>query len=41
MKDAWLTTTGHTRPGMNEGMKLDEAKSKYVSIGIEIDKLLH
>jgi lysophospholipase L1-like esterase len=40
MKDAWLTATGHTRPGMNEGMKLDEAKSKYVSIGIEIDKLL-
>jgi hypothetical protein len=26
LKDAWLTSTGHTRPGMKKGLPLPEAK---------------
>lgn len=28
MRDAWLTATGHQRPGLNKGLPLDEAKTK-------------
>lgn len=28
MKDAWLTATGHKRPGMNKGLPLPEARAK-------------
>jgi lysophospholipase L1-like esterase len=28
MKDAWLTATGHKRPGMNQGLPLSEARAK-------------
>ncbi len=28
LADAWLTDTGHTRPGMAKGLPLDEAKAK-------------
>ncbi len=28
MKDAWLTTVGHKRPGMNQGIPLPEAQIK-------------
>jgi lysophospholipase L1-like esterase len=28
MKDAWLTATGHKRPGMNKGLPLPEAQAK-------------
>lgn len=34
MKDAWLTATGHKRPGMNKGLPLDQAQAKAV----ELDK---
>ncbi|MBI3850026.1 MAG: SGNH/GDSL hydrolase family protein [Verrucomicrobia bacterium] len=34
MKDAWLTETGHQRPGMNRGLPLAVAKAK----GKEIDE---
>ncbi|MEQ9102686.1 MAG: SGNH/GDSL hydrolase family protein [Imperialibacter sp.] len=40
MKDAWLTSTGHTRPGMNKGMPLPDAQKKYASIAAEINKFL-
>ena len=28
LTDAWLTDTGHTRPGMAKGLPLDEAKTQ-------------
>ncbi len=37
MKDAWLTAAGHKRPGMNEGIPLQEARIIYDSIGTRID----
>ena len=39
MKDAWLTATGHTRPEMNKGMPLPEAKAKAAEIGKQIAAL--
>lgn len=36
MKDAWLTTAGHKRPGMNAGLPLGEAKKKEAEIDNEI-----
>lgn len=36
MKDAWLTTAGHKRPGMNVGMPLEEARKKEAEIDAEI-----
>ena len=39
MKDAWLTATGHTRPGMKTGMSLNEAISKATEIGNKIAAL--
>jgi len=39
MKDAWLTTAGHKRPGMNKGLPLDEAKAREAEIGKKIREL--
>ncbi len=39
MKDAWLTYTGHGRPGMNKGMAMKEAKKQYQEIQREIGDL--
>lgn len=40
MKDAWLTSTGHKRPGMKVGLSLPEAIKKADEIEIQIKKLL-
>ena len=39
MKDAWLTYTGHERPGMNKGLAMKEAKKQYQEIQREIGDL--
>jgi hypothetical protein len=39
MKDAWLTSTGHTRPGMKTGLPMKEAVLKASEIGDEIKAL--
>ena len=39
MKDAWLTATGHTRPEMNKGMPLPEAKAKAAEIDKQVKAL--
>lgn len=39
MKDAWLTSTGHLRPGMATGLPLREAKAKAKKIQKEINTL--
>ena len=41
MKDAWLTATKHTRPEMNVGLPLEEAKEKAAATEKEIKALLH
>lgn len=40
MKDAWLTTAGHTRPEMNVGLPLPEAEARALQIENEIQALL-
>ncbi|WP_461131342.1 SGNH/GDSL hydrolase family protein [Spirosoma aerophilum] len=40
MKDAWLTATGHKRPGMNVGLPLAEAQTKAAELDAQIRKLL-
>ena len=40
LKDAWLTTTGHKRPGMNQGLPLIEAQRRAQGLEAEIDALL-
>ena len=40
LKDAWLTATGHARPGMKTGIPLAEAKSKGKEIERQIRTLL-
>ena len=40
MKDAWLTATGHKRPGMRTGLPLEEAKVKAAAIDARIQALL-
>ncbi|MBC8767809.1 SGNH/GDSL hydrolase family protein [Arenibacter sp. BSSL-BM3] len=40
MKDAWLTSIGHNRPGMNVGLPLKEAKGKSEMLEKEIRNLL-
>ena len=40
MKDAWLSATKHTRPGMNAGLPLDEAQVKASASELQIRKLL-
>lgn len=39
-KDAWLTSTGHKRPGMKTGLPLDQAKQKAAEIEGQIQALL-
>jgi len=39
MKDAWLTSTGHLRPGMKTGLPMCEAKVKAKKIQKEINAL--
>lgn len=40
LKLAWLTATGHTRPGVKPGLPLAEAETKAAAIQREIDALL-
>lgn len=40
LKDAWLTATGHRRPGMAQGLKLAEAQRQAQEIEAMIRKLL-
>ena len=39
LKDAWLTDTGHKRPGMNKGAPLPEAQAKAAEIEKQIRAL--
>ena len=41
MKDAWLTASGHKRPGMKTGLPLPEAKTKAKEIEEQIGLLIH
>ncbi len=40
MRDAWLTATKHKRPGVPEGLPLEEAKTKATALTVEINKML-
>lgn len=40
LKEAWLTATGHKRPGMNRGLPLPEAERQAKALDDEIDKRL-
>jgi lysophospholipase L1-like esterase len=40
LKDAWLTETGHKRPGMTSGLPLDEATRRAGEIGRQLRALL-
>ncbi len=40
LKDARLTTTGHKRPGMNQGLQLIEAQRRTQRLEAEIDALI-
>ena len=40
LKDAWLTTTGHKRPGMSQGLPLKEAQRRAKGIDADIHALL-
>lgn len=40
LKDAWLTSTGHLRPGMADGIPIREAEKKSKAIEEQIKKLL-
>ncbi len=40
LKDAWLTETGHKRPGIKKGLPLAEAEAKVAEVDTEIGKLL-
>lgn len=39
LRDAWLTETGHERPGMSKGLPLEEAKRKAVDLEKQIRML--
>jgi hypothetical protein len=39
LKDAWLTETGHQRPGMNKGLPLAEAQAKAAEWARQIHQL--
>lgn len=39
-RDAWLTWTGHTRPGMGKGLPMDEANVKVQELTAKIQNLL-
>lgn len=41
MKDAWLTATGHKRPGMTAGLPLKEAQDKAAVIDRQINALVN
>lgn len=41
MKDAWLTATGHKRPGMSIGLPLNEAKAKAAAIDAQLKALIN
>lgn len=40
MKEAWLTATGHKRPGMTTGLPMNDAQSKAAEIEVQIKRLL-
>lgn len=40
MKDAWLSATGHTRPGMKVGLPLEEAKANAAEIEKQIRSIV-
>ena len=40
LKDAWLTASGHRRPGMPQGLKLPEAERQARDIEARIVRLL-
>lgn len=40
LKDAWLTSTGHKRPGMKRGLPLEEAQRQARGLDAEIQALL-
>jgi lysophospholipase L1-like esterase len=40
MRDAWLTATGHKRPGMSKGLPLAEAQAKAAEMEREIQALV-
>lgn len=40
MKDAWLTATGHQRPGMQPGLPLQEARELEAQIALELQEVL-
>ena len=40
LKDAWLTSTGHKRPGMSQGLPLIVAQMRAQKIDAEIDALI-
>lgn len=40
MKDAWLTHTGHDRPGMAVGLPMEQANKKYKRIEIQMQQIL-
>jgi hypothetical protein len=39
LKDAWLTDTGHQRPGMNKGLPLADAQTKATELEAQIRAL--
>jgi len=39
LKDAWLTDTGHKRPGMSKGLPLGEARTKAAVLDVQIRTL--
>ena len=41
LKDAWLTETGHQRPGMSKGLPLAEAQAKAAKLETQIRSLAH
>ena len=41
LRDSWLTTTGHQRPGINPGLPLAQAESKALEIHAAIECLLN
>jgi lysophospholipase L1-like esterase len=40
MRDAWLTATKHTRPGVPVGLPLNEAQRKYGELQLKIDSII-
>lgn len=40
LRDAWLRSTGHKRPGLPVGMQLDSALRKSGEMGVKVDSLV-